>query len=89
MAATGAHTSGLSHQEEKKLGIHMMFYPSLSAISIHIISRLPERMYITWAWSGSLKNVPQITAGPLGFMVLPILPILLLRLLQRDNFKPR
>ena len=47
MAATGAHTSGLSHQEEKKPGIQMMFYPSLSAISIQIIPRLLERTCIT------------------------------------------
>jgi len=47
MAATGAHLSGFSHHEEKKLGIQMMFYPSLSAISIHIIPRLLEITYIT------------------------------------------
>jgi hypothetical protein len=47
VGATSALTSGLSHHQEKKLGIQMMFYPSLSAISIHIIPRLLERTYIT------------------------------------------
>jgi hypothetical protein len=46
MVAAGARTFGLSHQEEKKLGIQITFYPSFSTISTALIPRPAERILL-------------------------------------------
>jgi hypothetical protein len=47
MVAADARTFGLLHQEEKKLGIQITFYPSFSTISTALIPRPAERIHIT------------------------------------------